>query len=255
VGFESWIPKAVPRPYRGFWGTRFFTAIGRRMDAIVQLARNATLARLPFIGNAGDALDMIGKDRGIPRAPAETDDAYALVLQHGWEIWQGDNTPLTGVGGGAASHLGMLLALERAGCPMGVLGVKIVQQNGRYAQLVAGALTLGTLMNCVNRQDLTGVRNSRPGWTFEGRDNFYSEFGLLFPETAVIDVAAVNAAVETWRPAKALYIGAWMINTGTCLGWPLGRTLGTEPNLGLANVDFFAPARGDDKRIGYRFIG
>jgi hypothetical protein len=104
----------------------------------------------------------------------------------------------------------------------------------------------------VNRMDLTGVRNARPGWTFEGRDNFYSEFGLVFPEFADVDRAAMNAAVELWKPSKALYIGAWMIEDGACLGWPpTGRTLGTEPNLGLANVDFFPPARGDDKRIGY----
>lgn len=251
MGFENWLPKAVPRPYRGLWGTRFFTAVGRRMDSIVQLVRSAVLARFPYIGNAGDALDEIGRDRGIPRAAAESDDDYALVLQNAWPLWAGDDTPLTGVGGGAGSHLGMLLALERAGCPMGVNGVKIVQQNGRYAHLIAGVLTLGTLETCVNRMDLTGAVNPRPGWTFEGRDNFYSEFGLLFPEFADIDRAAVNAAVELWKPAKALYIGAWMIEDGACLGWPLGRTLGTEPDLGLAQVDFFPPARGDDKRIRY----
>jgi hypothetical protein len=100
--------------------------------------------------------------------------------------------------------------------------------------------------------DLTGAINVRPGWGFDGRDNFYSVFGIVFPAPDVFEASLLNAAVEQWRPSKALYIGAWMIDTGTLLGWPpTGRTLGTEPVLGGNDITFIPGSSRDDLRIGY----
>lgn len=254
--FEDYLPKTMPPWLRNTWGRRYHTAVGKQMDAVAERYRQALFVSLPgYAASIGDtaALDLIGIDRSLPRGPGESNDDYAPRLVGAWDAWAGDDTPGTGVGGGAGSHLGMLNAIATAGMPTGPAGATIVQQNGRWAQLDGdGLLVLGDLMDCVNRMDLTGAVNPRPGWTFEGRPNFYSEFGIVFPETATIDATALNIAVEQWRPSKALYIGAWVITTGDLtLGWPTGRTLGTEPNLGGNVVTFYPGATRDDLRIGY----
>jgi hypothetical protein len=247
--YEEDLPKRLPPPWRDERGVAFGRAVGRRLDSVVQSFREAVFARLPVLAPA-DALKYHGKERQIDRGPTETDEAYALRLQTAWDAWAGDDTPFTGAGGGAASHLGMLRALQGIGIPMGPSGAIIVQQNGRYVHLDgAGNLVVGTLMFCVNRQNLAGAIESRPGWTFEARDNFYSEFGIVFPIPTVFDPAALNAVVTKWRPSKALFIGTWVIESGRVLGWPTGRTLGTEPNLG-GNVVTFYPGPGA-QRIGY----
>ncbi len=255
--YSDALPKLPPPPFQGPWGLKYFGAVGGQMDAIIARFRAATFARLPDADiGATDALNAIGRARKLPRGDGETDPAYADRLLGAWDLWGGDNAPLVGVGGGAGSHLGLLNAIKAAGIPTGPTGATIVQQNGRYAQLdVGGALVLGDLMDCVNRQTLDGSTLTRPGWMVDGRDNFYSVFGIVFPAPASFDAALLNAAVNQWRPSKALYIGAWIIGTGTLLGWPTtGRTLGTEPALG-GNVTTFVPgASGDDKRIGYYAI-
>jgi hypothetical protein len=241
------LPRLLHPPLRGPWADKYLGAVGGQMDALIERFRSAVLARFPNAAlAASDALDEIGKARKLPRGDGESDESYADRLYHAWEAWGGDNTPLTGVGGGAGSHLGVLNALRAAGIPTGPTGATIVQQNGRYAQLdLLGNLVLGDLMNCVNRQTLDGSTLTRPGWVFDGRDNFYSVFGIVF------DPAALNTAVEQWRPSKALYIGAWIIRSGNILGWPPGRTLGSGGTLG-GNVSTFIPgASRDDLRIGY----
>lgn len=254
--FEDYLPKTMPPWLRGPVGKAFHAAVGKQMDTVADRYRQALFVSFPrYAAAVGDdyALELSGVDRQLPRGPGEAAADYADRLRGAWEAWGGDDTPGTGVGGGAASHLGMLNAIATAGMPTGPTGATIVQQNGRWAQLDNdGLLVLGDLMDCVNRMDLTGAVNPRPGWTFEGRPNFYSEFGIVFPETAVIDATALNMAVKQWRPSKALYIGAWVIQTGSLtLGWPTGRTLGTDPVLGGNVVTFIPGPTGDHVRIGY----
>jgi hypothetical protein len=151
----------------------------------------------------------------------------------------------------------MLNALALLGLPTGTSGMTIVQQNGRYTQLVSGALTLGTLMSCINRVNLAGtVPGNLKGWTFEGRDLFFSEFGIVFPaDVAALTVGSVlasqlNDAVRKWKPGKAVYVGCWVIVAGKTLGWPAGaRTLATDGNLGGNTIRYIPPAGGN--QIGY----
>jgi hypothetical protein len=251
--FEAYLPKMLPRPWRGPIGRRYHRAIGKRMDAIIALLREAAHLKLPGLA-AADALPHIAAERSLPRGPAETEVAHRARLRDAWNLWKGDDTPVTGEGGGGASHLGMLKELQTAGIPTGTTGngVVIVQQNGWYAQLDgSGNLVLGDLMDCVNRIDLTGAINARPGWQFDHRNNFYSAFGLVFGEPATIDAGVLNAVVEKWRPAHMLYIGAWIIETGLLLDWPTGRTLDTDPDLGGNTITFIPGAGEDHKRIGY----
>jgi hypothetical protein len=252
--FEDYLPKTMPPWLRNTWGRRYHTAVGKQMDTVADRYRQALFVSLPdYAASIGDtaALDLGGIDRQLPRGPGESNEDYAPRLVDAWDAWAGDDTPITGVGGGAASHLGMLNAIAVAGMPTGPNGATIVQQNGRWAQLDDdGLLVLGDLMDCVNRIDLTGAVNARPGWTFDGRPNFYSIFGIVFPEPAVIDAATLSRAVYSWRPSKALYAGAWVIEAGTVLGWPTGRTLGTG-TLGDSTLLYIPPDGGDDTIIGY----
>jgi hypothetical protein len=250
--YSEWLGKLVPRPFRGPNGMKLWRAIGRRIDVINQLVRAAVLARFPMRGSAEDSLAQIGLERRMPRGDSEVPDDYADRLRDAWTAWGPDDTPVTGEGGGFGTPLGLLNALKHAGLDT---EVKILYQNERYAQLdVDGNLQFGTLMDCVNRMDLTGAINPRPGWMFDGRPNFWSVFGLLFPSGELTEeqVARMNAAVALWKPANMLYVGAWVIGPASyTLGWPTGRTLGTDTALGGNVVTFHPPADGDDKRIRY----
>lgn len=255
MSYADYMPSVAPPWMRRDVGEKYWRAVGEMMDAERERYREATLASFPADAPA-DALASIGRDVGLPRAAGESDAAYRVRLRLAWDAWGGDNTPVTGKGGGAGSHLGLLNALKALGLPTGASGMTIVQQNGRYSQLDgSGNLVLGSLMNCIHRIDLTGIINIQPGWTFDGRDEFYSAFGIVFPA----DVAALTAnsllaaglheAVRKWRPGKALFIGTWVIVAGRCLGWPLGRTLGTDPNLGGNTIRYIEPPWGNE--IGY----
>jgi hypothetical protein len=257
--FSTWLPSVAPPWLARAVGAAYFRVVGGVMDSVRQRLVEAAKVRMPSFAaamGASDALEAIGRDRLLPRGAAESDIPYALRLVGAWDTWGGDNTPLTGKGGGAGAHLGLLNALALLGLPTGPTGATIVQQNGRYAQLDGdGLLVLGDLMTCINRQDLTGAVNARPGWTFEGRDNFYSEFGMVFPAdvpaltAGSVLAAQLEAAAARWKPGKAVYVGAWVIEAGRTLGWPTGRTLGTDPNLGGNTIRYLPPAGGN--RIGY----
>jgi hypothetical protein len=252
--FKDYLPAIAPPWLARGNGELFFQQVGTVFDSVRDRAVDATRARFPGFG-AGASLDEIGRDRQLPRGDAEADEDYAARLLDAWAIWGGDNTPLTGEGGGAGAHLSLLRALALLGLPDGTDGMTIVQQNGRTAQLVSDALSLDVAENCINRQNLTGSITVRPGWTFEGRDTFYSEFGLVFPVdvptlTAGSQLAAsLNATVRKWKPSKALFVGTWVIESGLTLGWPTGRTLGGDPDLGGNVIRYIPPPEGN--RIGY----
>jgi hypothetical protein len=164
---------------------------------------------------------------------------------------------VTGTGGGAASPLGLLRQLKIAGIPMGTVGgAVIVQQNGSSFHLDnLGGLVVGDLMTCVNRQDLTGALNPRKGWTFDGRDNFYSVFGIVFGQATVpVDGGLLNSIVRQWKPSKAIYIGAVILDFGSrTLGWPAdpSRVLSAEPSLGTNTATYLPPPDGEETLVGF----
>lgn len=255
MAYEDHAPLIVPGWLRGLWGKRYFTGIGKRMDALVQSFRDAVLARLPGTVNGaniapGKALDLIGEERGLPRATAEADPAYADRLEGAWDAWQGDNVPLTGVGGGGGSHLGMLKQLSIAGFPMGTTGATIIQHNGVYAQLVAGLLVKGSGPVLVNRKDLTGaVPGTLVGFTLDARDQFYSKFAITFPvdvptlRAGSTDAARLNAIVNKWKPAGATFVGAFVIAVGSGWEWPTAQ-LWNDGTTWDSDTVYFIPPTG-----------
>lgn len=249
MSYEDDVPRRLPPPF-GDDGRALGAAFGQRLDMLVRLFREAVHARLPSLC-PDDALPYIGTERGLPKGQGETSSAYNARLKDAWTIWGGDDTPITGVGGGGGSHLGMLNALKSAGFPTGSTGATIVQQNGRYSQLdSAGALVLGTLMTCESRQNLAGAVQARPGWTFGPLDNFHSVFGLLFPAATTVDAGVINSIVEKWRPAKALFFGTWVITAGRVWGWPLDGEWG-DGVWGGNTVAFHPGPNGEATLFGY----
>lgn len=77
--FRDTIVQLAPPWLRGYWSARLLYAFGLHFDAIVDAATAATKARFP--GECPpDALPYIGRERGIRRGFAETDEQYAARL-------------------------------------------------------------------------------------------------------------------------------------------------------------------------------
>lgn len=240
MAYADWLKTQGPSWILGPQGKALAGATGGAYDIQRDRILQAVLARFPTAGQLdstpgsatfgqlltapSDALDQIGADRGLPRASGEADAAYAARLLAAWDIW-----PFAG------SHYGVLRALKTAGYP----GAIIVQDNGRWSRLTGSAgtiadMTQGSLMACINR-------SSHPGWTFDDRTDFYSRFGIVF-ETDASNLsstggqAILNGIVDEWRPAKALFVGSFVILVGRIFGWTTGITFGTAPNLGGNSV-------------------
>jgi hypothetical protein len=237
VPYADWLPKQLPAWYQRQNGTQQWTAVGELLDAQRDQALQSELVGFPTKGAldtsvtppvytppATDALDAQGFERVIQRAPAESDASYAGRLLGAWTTWR--------YGG---SHFGVLRALQVAG----YANMRLVQQNGRYSQLTgsSGAITdlsLGTLMTCA-------TRSNRPGWMFDLRDDYFSIFAIVFTADAsnlqtVPGQAILNGIVTQWKPSKTVWWGSAVILAGKTLGWPTGRTLGTDSALGGNSV-------------------
>lgn len=237
MGFAKEWHKLGPAWMQRERGRLFWGAIGQVLDELNAKMKEATLARFPDTA-PDDALEHIGADRKLDQGPTETNDAFRARLKRAFELW---------VLGG--SHKGMLLELKAQGFPMGTNGAHIVQHNGRYSYLDGSDnLVLGDTMACINRANLLGsIPGTLPGWTLDARDQFYSKFAVLFP----VDVPALrpntetagrlNVAVRKWKPGKGIYVGAFVVETGGCLGWPLGQVLGDGGTLGTDVVHHIPP--------------
>lgn len=169
--------------WRKRWGGGFLAgegsqdwqgAHGRLADALVAQWRAATKSAFPELAPS-DALPVIGAELGIPRSPFDTDTQYALKLRRAWEVWPFAGTPL-----------GLLLALEAAGYPAGM--VTLVQQEAHAFQL--GAATLATDQRLV-QLSLSGGR-----WTFSGSPVLWNRFGVLFGDSANLPAGWAAGAVS-----------------------------------------------------------
>lgn len=244
MSYRHWLPAQAPAWLQDDVGTAEAGETGGMLDDQRDRVLQGILARFPTKGALdtttdpdnptlalppGDAQDNIGADRMLPRAPAESDAAYGARLKGAWDTW-----PYAG------SHWGVLQALRLAG----YADMVIVQDNGRYSQLTASSgtpsdVTFGSLMTMV-------TRGGHPGWMFDTRTDYYSRFALVFTADAAnlqsdAGRSALNERVNAWKPSKAAFVGTYVILSGRLFGWPVGRTFGTEPNLGGNSVRVIAP--------------
>lgn len=180
---------------------------GGEKDEQLDRIRQALLVGFPGQAPA-TALNNIGAERMLPRVSGETDDAYAERLRTVWD----------GLGGWsyAGSHGSLLRALDRAGFPMGTPdGAHIIQRVRRYSWLTAsgGDVTFGT----------------HPGMVWDpSPETVWNQFAIFFgadvPDLDVDTPLAdtLNRIVRLWKPAKARFMGTWVIVTGPVWDWPIG---------------------------------
>lgn len=180
-------------------------AYGKEKDTQQDRLRQALLVGHPGLA-PDDALGLIGAERSLPRIAAESAVNYAERLRTAWD----------GLGGWsyAGSHGSLLRALERAGFPMGSPdGCFIVQRTRRFSYLNAGTVVFGT----------------HPGMEWDAHPaTYWNQFAIFFGADVVgLDVGtamadALNRIVRLWKPAKARFMGTWVIVTGPVWDWPVG---------------------------------
>lgn len=231
-------PGFTQGPNGGAWQKALGDEKSRQLDQ----ARQAVMADLPIIADADDdaptietvnaaRMDLIGADRLLPRAVTEIGDTptYAERLRTAWDGPDGWSF--------AGSHGSLLYALARAGFPTGLaIGAVIIQQTARYSYLSGApgsySVTFGT----------------HSGWTFDGAGpSYWNRFGIMFgADIADLDVGTpkariLNAIVRSWKPAKALYMGARVVVSGSVWGWPFGVTWGQAGRQWGGVVKYIAP--------------
>jgi len=151
-----------------------------------------------------DALKFIGAERMLPRVSGEADNVYAERLRTAWDSLHGWSF--------AGSHGSLLRALERAGFPQGDPdGAHIIQKTKRYSYLNAGTVVFGT----------------HDGMTFDTTaPKIWNQFIVLFgADVADLDPGSpladtLNMTVRQWKPAKARFMGTFVLETGVAWGWP-----------------------------------
>lgn len=203
--YENFQAKLAPGWLQGPNGAKVETSLGAEKDDFQDRVRQGVLANLP--GQApSDAIDAIGSERQLPRVAAEADGVYAERLRTTWDSVDGWSY--------AGSHGSLLRALARAGLPMGTpAGAHIIQRTKRYSYLASGVVTFA----------------NHTGWTFDWRPaSIWNQFGVLFGA----DVSGLSAGsplaqiltktVLAWKPAKARYMGCWVVVSGPTWDWPIG---------------------------------
>lgn len=196
-------------PYRDDGSVAVEGAYGKEKDGQLDRARQAMLAGFPGLAPT-DAIGYIGQERRLPRVTGETADAYAERLRTCWDGLDGWSY--------AGSHGSLLRALERAGLPMGDPdGCHIIQRTKRYSWLDGADVVFA----------------EHDGWTFNTQPPaIWNQFGLLFgADVADLDVDTpladtLNLTVRLWKPAKARFMGTWVVVSGPTWGWPIGVAWG-----------------------------
>jgi len=222
--FADWLQLLAPPWLLDDGGRAVLSTIGTQLDRERDLASQGVMARFPEVAPP-DALPQIGVDRGLPRAPYDTDASYGTYLRGAWETWGGDPV----LAGGAGKPAGVIHALKRAGFPVtfaaasnsaGDMGATtVVSWNGRWAQVAADGITpiFGELDGCPERPGGT-----QTGW-FDGVETEpWSKFWvLLFAPGGTVPglsndpgnvmKALLNSTVATWNRAAATFGGTFVI--------------------------------------------
>lgn len=200
--YSDWQSKLAPPWLRRDNGGIIERTYGAEKDVQLDRANQALLAGIPGRGPV-DALSPIGIERQLPRAGAETDDDYEERLRTAWSSLAGFRR--------GGSHGGLLRALERAGFPMGNPdGCHVVQRTKRYSYLSGSTVVYGTHSMSWNSQPLT----------------IWNQFAIIFGAdfaplvTGSPEAETLNRLVRLWKPAKARFMGTWVITTPPVWGWP-----------------------------------
>lgn len=187
---------APPWLQRGAGGA-WLRALGDAKDEVEARFKEAVKTRLPGVCPV-DALERIGGERGIDRAPLETDASYRQRVLNAWDAWQW---------GGTAK--GVLLAIHDAGYNQGV--IQLLVGSGRH-HFVTPSRTYVWF----------GYANEVPGVMPSGR-HMWSSFRIVFmnhetlggspffpqgiPSSSSDEVSNLRRLVMKWKPPHARFDG------------------------------------------------
>lgn len=150
ITFRDTLLRVVPRWLRGHWGSRYLYAIGIHLDTVAEAATAAVKLRFPGVYSP-EGLGLLGKERGIMRGIAETDEAYAYRLSRWW-----DDRKRKGNAFALAFQLQGILGPHRP-------RIRVVNQSGSWYTL--------------NEDGSTAVHNA--AWDWDGNVNAWSRFWVI----------------------------------------------------------------------------
>jgi hypothetical protein len=78
---------------KGKWGGRWITALGNETNKLTTWAKDGVKSRMPTIAPSG-ALQYLSRERGIERAPGESDASFRIRLHAAWDTWKWSGTDL-----------------------------------------------------------------------------------------------------------------------------------------------------------------
>jgi hypothetical protein len=190
-------------------GLAWMRAFGDVKDSQVGRTKDAVKARFPTHAPR-DALEFIGDERGLPRAPADTNTTFGARLRAAWEKWPK-----------AGTALGILTALR----DLGYTNTYLVSRLGHVHSLDgSGNLVTGT----------TGFG----AWSYGA--NHWNHFDVVFPTPFITQWVAPGSipeqssaegrlilrTVKRWRPAMAGLDRIIFQGTGNQWGYPFTLTWG-----------------------------
>ncbi len=190
---------------RATW-KKFLGEAGRAMDAAVISTKSGVKERFPDQA-ATDALNAMGGERQLPRAPGEADPTYAARLKDAWQTWYWGGTAF-----------GLLRAFSTAGYATAKLEIVngLQYQLGRSGQLEIFGLPSGS-------------------WLIDSDQSYWSKFQVVFchpglptgwvpnlPTANSDEVNLLRALVRKWSPGFATCSGIVAITAGRSFGYPPG---------------------------------
>lgn len=185
-----------------------------------------------------DALRYIGDERGLLQGKTESDADFAERLRLAWVYWAVAGTPI-----------GIMFELYKQGYADGYL----VQVNGNIYNLDGTPDPTDPVDSLV--KNVVGINplifGNPPWWTFDSDETFTSRFALLFPTAPVqwndilsnaplygigtrdgyttdtsapstSDINTIYNIVNKWKPAKATFMGIFVVTAGSFIGYPVG---------------------------------
>jgi hypothetical protein len=192
----AWLRKA--------WGDRWNEACGSVEDGLLSRLIQSLKARHPSYAPEG-ALDLIGEDRSLERAPGEPSDVYRLRLKGALAAWR--------TAGTAKGLLENGLAPMGYATPAGESTVRIIR-NRDWATLPEGAANIpdgNTALWARFWLVITRPPQYEPRTWTEMNAFGFSDTATFGTDATLAQARLLRRIVEQWRPAHASFMGAFVV--------------------------------------------
>lgn len=198
-------------------GNQWLQAVGQTKDFLLQRVLAGVQARFPGLA-PGDALDLIGEERLIPRAPGELDANYSQRLIAAWNTWTR-----------AGTEYGLLLALQAGGYTCTIVRPQLAFSLDASNNLVQTPLPTGAYFPAGHPAPfwsafdlIIGPSNLPAGWP-------------PVPSVTSVEAQRIFQICKLWKAAHAYLAHVIIIQSGWFLGIPPITFLhSTTPVLGGA---------------------